>query len=194
MFKDFIIALKISLFTILLTGLFYPLLIMGVSHVFFYKKTTGSFITDEHKSIIGSELIGQNFKNPAYFFPRPSDAGKGYDGTSSGGSNLAPTSKKLLQRIHERVRVLRSLNTAPIPIDLVTSSASGLDPHISPQAAYWQAPGIALRRDISLKRIVLIIDEQIQYPQFYILGVPRLNVLKLNITLDQFFGTPTEDK
>jgi K+-transporting ATPase ATPase C chain len=194
MSKDFIIALKISLFTIVLTGFLYPLLIMGVSHIFFHRRASGSFILDEQKNVIGSELIGQYFENPAYFFSRPSDAGKGYDGTSSGGSNLSPTSKRLLEKIQERIKILKVLNSAPIPIDLVTSSASGLDPHISPQAAYWQASGIALQRNVSLKRIVSIIDDQMQYPQFYILGTPRLNVLKLNITLDQFFGPPMRDK
>lgn len=194
MSKDLISTLKVSLFTILITGFLYPLLIMGVSHVFFHKKTNGSFIFDEHQNIIGSELIGQNFKSPAYFFSRPSVAGKGYDGRSSRGSNLGPTSKKLLENIQQRIKSIRSLNTTPIPIDLVTSSASGLDPHISPQAAYWQAPAIALQRDVSLKRIVSIIDDQIEPAQFNFLGNPRVNVLKLNRALNQFFGSPTEVK
>lgn len=194
MSKDFLIVLKVSLFTLLITGFFYPLLVMGISSIFFHKKATGSLILDQNKNIIGSELIGQNFKNPSYFFSRPSDAGQGYDGTQSGGSNLAPTSKKLLEKIHERIKTIRSLNAEPIPIDLITSSASGLDPHISPASAYWQAPGIALQRNISLKRVISIIDDQIISPQFYILGKPRVNVLKLNLTLDQFFGPPAEGK
>lgn len=192
MSRDFIISLKVCLFTILITGVIYPLFIMGASYTFFYKKATGSFIYDENKNIIGSELIGQNFQNPAYFFSRPSDAGKGYDGTLSGGSNLASTSKKLSEKIHERIKIMRTLNSTPIPIDLVTSSASGLDPHISPAAAYWQAPKIALQRNISLRRVISIIDGQVQHPQFYILGNPRINVLQLNLTLDQFFGPPQE--
>jgi len=194
MVRDLILSLKISLFTIFVTGIIYPLFIMGAAYTFFYKKATGSLVLDEHNNIIGSELIGQNFKNPSYFFSRPSDAGNGYDGTRSGGSNFAPTSEKLLEKIHERIETLKPLNTAPIPIDLVTSSASGLDPHISLQAAYWQAPKIAMQREVSLKRIITIIDDQIHGFSFYGLGIPYLNVLKLNLTLDQFFGSPTEDK
>ena len=194
MSKDFIIVLKVSLLTLLITGFFYPLFIMGVSSVFFPKRATGSLILDENKNIIGSELIGQNFKNPSYFFARPSDAGQGYDGTRSGASNFAPTSKKLLEKVHERIETIKSLNTEPIPIDLVTSSASGLDPHISPASAYWQASGIAMQRNVSLKRIVAIIDDQIISPEFYILGSPHINVLKLNLTLDQFFGPPVGGK
>jgi K+-transporting ATPase ATPase C chain len=192
MSKELLIALKVSLFTLLVTGLFYPVFIMGASYIFFHKKATGSFVVDERQNIVGSELIGQNFKSPVYFFARPSEAGKGYDGTRSGGSNLGPTSKKLIENIQARVKKIRALNTQPLPIDLVTSSASGLDPDISLQAAYWQAPNIALKRDVSLKRIVSIIDDQIEHPQFYILGNKRLNVLKLNLALDQFFGPPRE--
>ncbi|MBA3813578.1 MAG: potassium-transporting ATPase subunit KdpC [Alphaproteobacteria bacterium] len=192
MIKDLIITLKVTLFTILVTGLIYPFFIMGASYVFFHKKAIGSLIFDDHKNIIGSALIGQNFQNPAYFFSRPSDAGEGYDGTRSGGSNLAPTSQKLVEKIHERIEKIKALNRTPPPLELVTSSASGLDPHISSEAAYWQAPSIALKRDVSLKRIVSIIDDQILYPQLHILGNPRLNVLQLNITLDQFFGPPSE--
>lgn len=194
MLKDLITALKMSFFTLLLTGVIYPLLIMGFSYVFFYKKATGSLVYNEQKKIIGSELIGQKFQHPAYFFPRPSEAGKGYDGAHSKGSNLAPTSIKLVEKIHERATILGKMNTAPIPIDLITSSASGLDPHISPQAAYWQAPYIALQRDVSLKRIMSIIDEQTKNSQFYILGNPYINVLKLNLALDQFFGSPQESR
>jgi K+-transporting ATPase ATPase C chain len=194
MVKTLLIALKVSVFTLLLTGFMYPLLITGISSVVFPKRSAGSFLFDQHKNIVGSELIGQNFQNPAYFFARPSDAGQGYDGNRSGGSNLGPTSQKLVKRVRTRIEKLKTLNTAPIPLSLVTSSASGLDPHISSQAAYWQAPNIALKRDVSLKRIISIIDDQIIQPQFYILGPKRLNVLKLNLALDQFFGPPLEVK
>lgn len=194
MSKDFITSFKVCLFTLVLTGVFYPLLVMGGGYLFFYKKTKGSLVFDEQGHLIGSELIGQDFHNPGYFFSRPSDAGKGYDGLHSGGSNLAPTSKKFVETIQERLQKLKSVNTKPIPLDLVTSSGSGLDPHISPQAAYWQAPKIALQRSVSLKRVIAIVDDQIQYHQFYVLGAPRVNVLKLNLTLDQFFGPPEEMK
>lgn len=174
MLRNSLIALKVALFTIFLTGILYPLFILGSSYVFFHRKATGSLIFDERKHIIGSELIGQNFQNLAYFRSRPSDAGIGYDGTRSGGSNLGPTSQKLVEKIHERIENIRAWNTGPLPIDLVTSSASGLDPHISPESAYWQASNIALKRDVSLKRIVSIIDDQIESPQFYILGSRRV--------------------
>lgn len=192
MSKQLIITLKVSVFTLFLTGVLYPLCITGISYVLFPKRSAGSFILDENKKIIGSELIGQKFQNPAYFFSRPSEAGEGYDGLHSGASNLALSSQKLVEKIDQRIEKIKELNAAPIPLGLVTSSASGLDPHISLQAAYWQAPNIALKRGVSLKRIISIIDGQIIEPQFYILGDQRLNVLELNLTLDQFFGPPLE--
>lgn len=194
MSKDFMIALRVALFTMLTTGLIYPLLMTGISYVVFFHKATGSLILDDSKNIIGSKLIGQNFQNPAYFFSRPSNAGRGYDGTKSGGSNLAPTSKKLVEKVQERIQKMRTLNADPIPLDLLTSSASGLDPHISPQAAYWQAPNIAFKRDVPLNRIISIIDDQIEHPQLYFLGNSRLNVLQLNLALDQFLGPPSVDQ
>lgn len=190
MFKNFLIALKVSLFTIFITGIIYPVFVTGAANILFHDRATGSFILDESDHIIGSELIGQNFTNPAYFFSRPSAAGEGYDGMRSGGSNLGPTSKKLVQKIHERIEKIRGFNTEPIPIDLVTSSGSGLDPHISLNAAYWQAPKVALEREVSLKRVISIIDNFARFPQFYLLGSPRVNVVKLNQALDQFFGPP----
>lgn len=187
MLKNLFIALKVSFFTILLTGVVYPFVVTGVSYVLFHKQASGSLIINEQQKAIGSELIGQNFKNPAYFFPRPSAAG--YDGLASKGSNLGPTSKELLKKIHEKIEEIKGYNSEPIPIDLVTSSGSGLDPHISPQAAYWQAPRIALQRDLSLGRIYSIIDDLIENPQFIMFGNPRINVLKLNLALDQYFGS-----
>lgn len=192
--KNLLISLRVSLFTILITGVFYPLLVMTGGYIFFYRHTTGSLILNERKHIVGSELIGQHFQHPGYFFSRPSNAGKGYDALHSGGSNVAISSKKFIETVQKRFLHLKSLNPKPLPIDLLTSSASGLDPHISPQAAYWQAPKIALHRNVSLKRIISIIDGQIQAPQLYFFGVSRVNVLKLNLTLDQFLGAPVEEK
>ncbi len=190
--KEIIIALKVSLLTLLLTGLLYPFLVTEFSKLLFHRRANGSLIFNEQNKIIGSELIGQNFKKHAYFFPRPSAAGKGYDGMASGGSNFAPTSKDLLKRIHGKIEEIQKNNSELIPIDLVTASGSGLDPHISPQAAYWQAPRIAAKRAISLNRIVALIDELTEPPQFNLLGEARVNVLKLNLVLDQFFGTPAD--
>lgn len=188
MLKDLWIALKVSVFTLLLTGIGYPFVVTGFSYLFFHKQATGSLVMDEQKKCIGSELIGQSFTNPAYFFSRPSAAGKGYDGTASGGSNLGPTSQALLQRIHEKIEDVSHDNSEVIPIDFVTASGSGLDPHISPATAYWQASRIAAQRNISLSKIMAIIDAYVEPPQFGLFGSARVNVLKLNIALDQHFG------
>jgi len=186
MMKHFFIAIRVAFFTILLAGLVYPFIVAGFSHLFFYKKAKGCLIFDEEGKCIGSELIGQNFESPGYFISRPSAAGKGYDGMASAGSNLGPTSKELVKQIQDRVKTLQKSNPDPIPLDLVTSSGSGLDPHITPEAAIWQAPRVALERNESLERILSIIDELIEHPQFYIFGKARVNVLKLNLTLDQY--------
>ncbi|MBY0501510.1 MAG: potassium-transporting ATPase subunit KdpC [Alphaproteobacteria bacterium] len=190
MMKNILIAFKVCMFTILLTGILYPYLITGFSHIFFHKKARGSLVIDDQKKIIGSALIGQGFKNPAYFFSRPSAAGNGYDGMASGGMNDGPTSQKWVNRIQTHLAHLKAHNSEPIPIDLVTCSASGLDPHITPQAAYWQAPTVAFHRDVSIKRVVSIIDEHIEPPQLFILGSARINVLHLNLSLDQYLGPP----
>lgn len=188
--KDILIALKVALFSLFLTGFLYPVLVTGFSNFLFYKRANGSLILNEQNKVIGSELIGQNFNNPSYFFSRPSAAGKGYDGMASQGSNLAQTSKALLKRINTKIEEIKKDNSDIIPIDLVTASGSGLDPHISPQAAYWQAPRIAMHREVSLKRIVSIIEDLTEPPQFNVLGEARVNVLRLNLVLDQFFGPP----
>lgn len=185
-------ALKMCLITLLLTGVIYPLLITGMSSLFFPKRAGGSLVFDAQKKVIGSRLIGQQFNNPAYFFSRPTAAEKGYGNAVSGASNLAPTSKLLVDRIRHRVEAIRSINDDPIPLDLVMSSGSGLDPHISSAAAYWQAPHIALKRGVSLQRVIAIIDQQLQRPTYFIFENHYLNVLELNLALDQFFGPPTE--
>lgn len=183
-----IIALKVSFFTLLLTGLLYPFAISGLSYVLFHKKSRGSLIFDEDMKIVGSELIGQNFKNSTYFFPRPSAAGQGYDGMASGGSNLGPTSQALIKKVNEQIDKIKKNNPKPIPIELVTTSGSGLDPHISPQAAYWQSPKIAMHRNVSLRRVISIIDDLTDSPQLRFLGSECINVLKLNMALDQYLG------
>jgi K+-transporting ATPase ATPase C chain len=186
MIKHFSIALRVALFSLLLTGLMYPFLVTGLSYFLFPKRAHGSLIFNEDGKCRGSKLIGQNFESPRYFFPRPSAAGKGYDGMASSGSNLGPTSKELVKQITERFKTLEKSNSDPIPIDLITTSGSGLDPHISLEAAIWQAPRVALERNESLQRILSIIDELTESPQFYLFGNKRVNVLKLNLTLDQF--------
>lgn len=190
MSKDLFIALRVSLLTLFLTGLAYPFLVTEFAYIISEKNAEGSVLYNEQNKRIGSELIGQSFKNPAYFFSRPSVAGKGYDGMASQGSNLGPTSQKLMMRIQERVKNIEKSYSKSIPTDLVTTSASGLDPHISLEAAYWQASRIALERNVSLERILTIIDNLVEYPQLFFMGQARINVLKLNLVLDQFFGPP----
>lgn len=180
--KDLLIAFSVSLITLFFTGVVYPFLITQIAGSLFSYKASGSLIKDEQNRVIGSELLRQDFKNPAYFFPRP----------STEKSNLAPTSKLLVTRMQERVTEIKKINISPIPIDLVTSSASGLDPHISMEAALWQAPQIALHRNVDLKHIVDLIVQLKEGPQFYILGESRLNVLKLNLALDASFGAPVK--
>ncbi|OFX03103.1 MAG: hypothetical protein A2W62_03120, partial [Alphaproteobacteria bacterium RIFCSPLOWO2_02_42_7] len=152
--KDILIALNVSFITLLLTAGLYPLLVTGFSSLFFPHQVSGSLIKDKNGKVIGSELLSQKFSTPAYFFPRPAAKNKGYNGVSSGGSNLGPTSLALIQEIQERISHISKVNSAPIPLDLVTASASGFDPHISLEAALWQAPQVALQRNVSLERIV----------------------------------------
>ena len=155
--KTFAIALRATVVTLVLTGLVYPLVMTGVAQLLFPWRASGSLVTDEKGKIVGSELIAQGFVNPAYFQPRPSAAGeKGYDATSSGGSNLGPTSKKLRDRINDDLKRLKSENPqagAAVPAELVTTSASGLDPHLSPEAIIWQLPRVAKARGLALERV-----------------------------------------
>jgi K+-transporting ATPase ATPase C chain len=147
--KTMLIALRTTAVTLILTGLLYPYVVTGLAQLLFPYRTNGSLVTDERGQVVGSELIGQGFTHPAYFQPRPSAAGdKGYDATASSGSNLGPTSKKLQDRVSQDVLRLKEENPDAkdaVPTELVTTSASGLDPHLSPQSAWWQAPRIASR-------------------------------------------------
>jgi K+-transporting ATPase ATPase C chain len=152
-------------------------------------------VTDEKGEVVGSELIAQGFANPAYLQPRPSAAGeKGYDAASSSGSNLGPTSKKLQDRIKDDLKRLKEENpdgVGPVPADLVTASSSGLDPHVSPQGALWQAPRIAKARGVAPDRVKAVIDANVEGRTFGILGEPRVNVLLVNLALDRQFGKAT---
>ena len=193
MFKQTIIALRVTLVTLILTGLIYPLLVTGMSQVLFPARAGGSLIKDEQGKIVGSELIGQGFSNAAYFQPRLSAAGNGYDPLASGGSNLGPTSAKLKDRFTTDTLRLKSQNpdaAAPLPGDLVTASASGLDPHISPAAALWQIPRVAKARGLAADRVHQVVTESIEGRDLGFLGEPRINVLRLNLALDRQFGKP----
>jgi K+-transporting ATPase ATPase C chain len=187
-----LIACRITLFTLLLTGVAYPLLVTGLAHLLFPHQAGGSLVTDDQGRIIGSELIGQRFSLPAYFQPRPSAAGEpGYDPLASGGSNLGPTSRKLRDRAIREVERLHKGNpgaAAAIPAELVTASASGLDPHLSLEGARWQAPRVARARGVAPERVEAVIQAHLEGRDLGFLGEPRVNVLLLNLALDRQFG------
>jgi K+-transporting ATPase ATPase C chain len=175
-------------FTIL-TGLLYPAVMTGVSEAIFPRQANGSLVTI-NGNLVGSSLIAQGFTKPEYFHPRPSAAGNGYDPTASSGSNLGPTSQALMTRMQTSVAAFRKENpdfTGNIPSDILTTSASGLDPHISPAATEAQAARVAKARGISTDQIEPLITQFTEKPDWGFLGEPRVNVLLLNIALDQKF-------
>ena len=173
--------------TVLLLGIAYPLAMTGIASVVFPHQANGSLVTVGGK-IVGSEIIGQLWTKPQYFTGRPSAAGKnGYDPTATGGTNLAPTSKKLIDATKATFAALRRANpntTRPLPMDLVTSSASGIDPDISPEAAAYQAQRIADLRHTTLAKIDALIAAHVRGREFGVLGEPHVNVLELNLDLD----------
>jgi potassium-transporting ATPase KdpC subunit len=190
--RELVTALRVTLLTLVLTGVAYPLVATGLAQLLFPARANGSLTRDDRGNVVGSELIGQGFAQPHYFWSRPSAAGdKGYDATSSGGSNLSPTSQKLRTRIATDEKRLRAANpdaVGPVPIDLLTASASGLDPHISPEAARWQLPRVASARGVGVERVQQIVDDLIEGRDLGLLGEARVNVLLLNLALDRQFG------
>ncbi|HXI55173.1 MAG TPA: potassium-transporting ATPase subunit KdpC [Polyangia bacterium] len=191
--KEIVIALRVTLVTLILTGLVYPLAMTGVAQVLFPGRANGSLVRDEKGVVVGSELIGQIFATPPYLQGRPSAAGNGYDATASSGSNLGPTSKKLRDRaVADIARLQKENPDAPLPMpgELITASASGLDPDLSPPAALWQVPRIAHARQVAPERIREVIESRIQGRDLGVFGEPRVNVLAVNLALDQQFGKP----
>jgi K+-transporting ATPase ATPase C chain len=191
--KTLLIALRTTAVTLILTGIIYPYVITSLAQLLFPHQANGSLVTDERGQVVGSELIGQGFTHPAYFQPRPSAAGAGYDATASSGSNLGPTSKKLQDRVVQDLERLKEENPAapgPVPVELVTTSGSGLDPHLSPQAVLWQIPRVAKVRGITPERVKAAVEATIEGRDLWLLGEPRVNVLLLNLALDRQFGRP----
>ncbi len=185
--KDLGTAVLMTIVTTILLGLIYPLVVTGLAQVIFPHQANGSLIRQNDGTVIGSSLIGQSFSSPGYFRSRPSAAGpNGYDAGASSGSNLGPTSQKLIDRVKGEVEKLQAENPGkPVPIDLVTTSASGLDPHISPAAAEFQVPRVTRERGISDDKLREIIARHTKGRQFGLLGEPRVNVLELNLDLDK---------
>jgi K+-transporting ATPase ATPase C chain len=180
-------AALFTLVTVVMLGIVYPLVMTGISLAIFPKQAAGS-LTYVNGKPVGSDIIGQLWTKPQYFHGRPSAAGKnGYDPTSTGGTNLGPTSKKLIDTTRAAIAALRKDNpdaTLPVPMDLVTSSASGIDPDITPEAAYYQAPRVAKARKLSVAAVTALIAKYVHGRELGFLGEPHVNVLELNLALD----------
>jgi K+-transporting ATPase ATPase C chain len=178
-------SIRFTLVTTVLLGLGYPLLVTGIAGALFPHKAAGSLILKDG-TVIGSELLAQSFTSDRYFHPRPSAAGNGYDATASGGSNLAQSSKTLVDRLQGSIDKLAKENPGkPVPIDLVTTSGSGLDPDITPDAATFQVPRVAKARNLTEPQVKKLVEQHITARQLGLLGEPRVNVLELNLDLDK---------
>ena len=183
--RNIVTAILYTLVTTIIFGVAYPLLVTGAAQLLFKDKANGQLIT-ENGTVVGSHLIGQSFSAPSYFHSRPSAAGNGYDAANSSGSNYAPTNKKLIDRVATDVTALQQDHpNTDVPIDLVTASGSGLDPHISPAAADFQVTRIAHERNLSEATVRQLIAHHTEGRQLGFLGEPRVNVLELNLDLDQ---------
>ena len=196
-------ASRLTIILALFTGIVFPFIVWALAHLLFSQQAEGSFLHNKEGMIIGSMLIGQNFNKPQYFHPRPSAAGNGYDTLASGGTNLGPTSKKLIEglgnsflgikQLAQKYRQENNLSAdAKIPVEAITYSASGLDPHISVNNALLQAPRVAQNRHIPLTLVLALVKTYSKPRQFGFLGEPVVNVLELNLHLDKNSTQPTE--
>ena len=185
--KNLITAILMTIVTTILFGLIYPLVVTGLAQVIFPDNANGQLLRASDGTVIGSRLIGQPFSSPGYFRSRPSAAGaSGYDAGASSGSNLGPTNQKLIDRVKADVEKLQAENPGrPVPIDLVTTSGSGLDPHISPASAEFQVKRVARERGISEEELRRIVTAHTEGRQFGFLGEPTVNVLELNLDMDR---------
>lgn len=180
-------ALRMTIVSVVLLGLMYPLAMTGIAQALFPRQANGSLVTVNGK-IVASAIVGQLWTKPQYFAGRPSAAGKGYDPTATGGTNFGPTSKKLIDSTKATIAALRKANpdaVGPPPMDLVTSSGSGIDPDITPEAAYWEAPRVAKARGMTLAAVDALVARHVRGRTFGFLGEPRVNVLELNLALDR---------
>ena len=185
--KNLITAVLMTVATTILLGLVYPLLVTGMAQVIFPKQANGQLIQQDGRTV-GSRIIGQGFSGPAYFHSRPSAAGTGYDAANSAGSNFGPTNQKLIDRVEGDVASARADNPGQsVPIDLVTTSASGFDPHITPAAAEFQLPRIARGRGTTIEQVRAVLAKHTEPRQLGVLGEARVNVLELNLELDKRF-------
>jgi K+-transporting ATPase ATPase C chain len=185
--KNLVTAILMTFVTTALLGLAYPLAVTALARLLFPERADGQLIKRVDGTIVGSRIIGQPFSSPGYFRARPSAAGAaGYDAGASTGSNYGPTNRKLIERVRSDVEKARAENaSAPVPVDLVTASASGLDPHISPAAAEFQLPRVARERGIGEEEVRRVLAEHTEGRQFGLLGEPVVNVLELNLDLDE---------
>jgi potassium-transporting ATPase KdpC subunit len=184
--RNLLVAALMTLVTTVLFGILYPLAITAVAQIAFGNRANGQLLETRGR-VVGSRIIGQSFTSPGYFHPRPSAAGTGYDAANSAGTNLGPTNKKLVDAVSTSVEAARKDNPdAPVPVDLVTTSASGLDPHISPAAADFQVSRVARERGLSESDLRRLVAEHTEGRDLGFLGEPRVNVLELNLALDAY--------
>lgn len=190
--KNLMTAVLMTVATTILLGIVYPLVVTGLAQLFFPRQANGQLIQKNGKTV-GSGIIAQGFSSPGYFHPRPSFAGNGYDPMNTNGSQLGPTNQKLIDRVKADVANARAENpNAPVPIDLVTGSGSGLDPHITPASAEFQLPRVAKERGITVDQLRALVQKHTEGRQFGFLGEPRVNVLELNLELDERFPSKTQ--